>query len=102
MDSRLAIGPISDQPVWFSVVRRWLHAICQLAAPRKGIRLLRFETSENIINWLEDLWGDIQFGLRRLRKVPRVLFIAVLTLGIGISANTVALSAQRELIRWRR
>lgn len=42
--------------------------------------------------WIHDLIGDLQYGVRQLRRTPVFAATAIVTLALGIGANTLAFS----------
>ena len=50
------------------------------------------------VNFIESLAQDLRFGLRKLRKNPDFTAVVVLTLALGIGANTAIFSLMNALM----
>jgi hypothetical protein len=52
------------------------------------------ERSREVWQWptMESIWADVKFALRQLRRAPGFTIVSLLTLALGIGANTAVYS----------
>ncbi len=48
--------------------------------------------------WMGDIWQDVRYGARSLARAPGFLLVAVVTLALGIGANTTVFSLVNGLL----
>jgi predicted permease len=75
------------------------EALCQARLQAGGVaQAMEQRRDQRGLPWLEDLLQDARFGARMLRRAPLVTAVALLTLTLGIGANSAIFSLVDPLV----
>jgi putative ABC transport system permease protein len=90
-----------EREVEQNILRGMTPEEAHLAALRSfgGVQRVKEESrDERGVRFMEELWQDVRYGLRMMLKKPGFTLVAIITLAVGIAANTTIFSLADALI----
>jgi macrolide transport system ATP-binding/permease protein len=93
----LRSGGASDEEAYQSAIAE-LDDMYPLRAEFERSESMAKQDDPRTGNLLEDLWRDLRYSIRTMRKSPMFVLFVVLTLALGIGANTTVFTIINTLI----
>jgi predicted permease len=98
LDQEFAEAVAGGTPLGTARRHYWRQALASIAATRTGAKETAVVTASRPFRPLQGLSLDLRAILRTLRASPGYVFVAVLSLAVGIGANTAVFSMVRQLL----
>jgi putative ABC transport system permease protein len=89
---QLVAEHVADGATIAEARRRARRSLGNVAALREECR------DHRRVSWLQDVWQDVFYALRLLRRSPAFAFVATISLAVGIGANAATLGAINHVL----